>query len=263
MRSLNLVKNIQPPVKEKAEPKTKKKIDIPADTPLAESLLDALNESIGNDIEGRFKKRKGFVPSETNQCIRYLTYMLEGIFVPATHDSRTQRIFDNGNGFHERIAGYFEKMGILECTEFEVNSPISVPVSVYGFGDAIINWNGRKVVEFKSINDYGYINVKRMRKPKDDHFRQIQLYLACLDMDSGFVIYENKNDQNILVFEIQRDDAFLAKLYKKYVKVTETYEAGILPDRPYVKSSKSCLYCNVKDFCWSEEGNITLSTKKD
>jgi hypothetical protein len=246
------MKGIQPeaaPVKEK---KTKK-VEAPMDTPLAESLLEAIEKSIGESIDGRYKQRKGFVPSETNQCARYLVYLLRGIYVPATHNSRTQRIFDNGNEFHTRIARYLAEMGILSDVETPIYSGIGIPVPVYGFIDGILDWQGKRVVEFKSINDFGFMAVMKMKRPKDDHYRQIQMYLACLGMESGFVIYENKNDQNILIFEVQKNEEFLLKLFAKYDKIYKQYKEGILPDRPFKSiTSKGCQYCAIKDVCWSD-----------
>ena len=54
-----------------------------------------------------------------------------------------------------------------------------------------------------------------LNKPKDEHYRQAQIYMECLNLDSGFVIYENKNNQQILPIFIERDQPFIDKLFKK------------------------------------------------
>lgn len=270
MKSLALAKTMTVLPKEKRVPKNPpkpKKVEAPSDTPLAEGLAAALDESIGSQIEGRFKERKGFVPSETNQCARYLTYLLRGIYVPATHNSRTQRIFDNGHGFHERIGKYFEDMGILKGTEIPINSGLDVPVPIYGFADGVIDWGGQDmVVEFKSINDAGYMAISKMKKPKDDHYRQVQLYMAAMDLQTSMVIYENKNDQAITIFEVKRNQEYLDKLFKKYVKTYTAFLNGEpLPDRPSKSpTSDICKWCNLNEFCWNDsEGVIIKITKKE
>jgi CRISPR/Cas system-associated exonuclease Cas4 (RecB family) len=77
--------------------------------------------------------------------------------------------------------------------------------------------------------------------------------MKCLDLDSGFVIYENKNNQEILPIYMERDDKFIEKLYTKYNKIHKSFLDDVLPVRPYKSiGSKQCVSCNAKDFCWAD-----------
>jgi CRISPR/Cas system-associated exonuclease Cas4 (RecB family) len=248
---MSVLKKIKTPIANKKTVKVKE-VSLPTSEELADELEKAIDKCLESKIEGRFKKAKGFSPSNTNECPRFLVYTFRGVYVPATHDARVQRMFDNGHAVHDRIYSYLDKMGILLDKEVKIETPDHLPVPIYGFADGIIEWNGRAVIEVKSIGEAGYAYRKIYKKPKDEHYRQIQLYLAALKIDRGFVIYENRNNQALLVIEVAKDDAFLSKLFKKYDKIYQNYLANILPDRPYKKNSTHCNYCDLKDLCWAE-----------
>ena len=216
-------------------------------------LENSLNKSIDDALIKRnkpeFKKVIGFHPSYTNQCSRYWYYMFEG--VPITPDFRAQtlRIFDNGHAVHDRLYGYFKEMGILVAEEIPV-SYSSPPIE--GTADGIINWHGEKLIELKSISSEGFHYRKLYNKPKDEHYRQAQIYMECLNLDSGFVIYECKNNQEILPIYVEKDQPFIDKLFKKYREIYGNYINGSIPDRPYKRTSKHCSDCNLSALCWGE-----------
>jgi len=76
--------------------------------------------------------------------------------------------------------------------------------------------------------------------------------MHCLGLDSGFVIYENKNNQQILPIYIERDDVFLDKLFKKYRKIHKAVQDQEKPKRPYKNTSKHCARCDLAPMCWAE-----------
>ena len=57
--------------------------------------------------------------------------------------------------------------------------------------------------ELKTIKDEDYKELKEA--PKHEHFIQLQIYLNLTDKDYGVVMYENKNDQNLKAFKVDRD----------------------------------------------------------
>ena len=112
-------------------------------------------------------------------------------------------------------------MGILLKEEVPISYD-DPPIS--GTADGIINFDGKKLIELKSISDAGFAYRRTYNKPKDDHVRQAQIYMHCLDLPSGFVIYENKNNQEILPIYIKRDDEFIEKLFKRVILKFEICE---------------------------------------
>jgi len=232
--------------------KTAKAIAVAEPSQMEEDLVAAIDAAITEKyIVERTRKINGFHPSTTNECGRYAVYLFRGVTYQPKYDARTQRIFDNGHATHDRIYKYLDDMGILlEC---EIPLSYSEP-PIEGTADGIIEWNGRKLIELKSISDQGFMIRKAHHKPKDDHYRQAQIYMRCLDLDGGFVIYENKNNQEILPLYLERNDEFIDKLFKKYGKIYNMYTEGSLPKRPYKQiTSATCRMCDISSMCWADK----------
>ncbi len=197
------------------------------------------------------KKVGGFHPSYTNQCARYWYYLFEGTEMTTAFHPQTYRIFDNGHAVHDRLYSYLREIGILVAEEIPVTHD-DPPIE--GTADGIIDLDGHKLIELKSISNEGFHYRKLYNKPKDDHFRQAQIYMRCLDLPSGLVIYENKNNQEILPIYIERDDTFIDKLFKKYRGIYDAFLKREIPAQPYKRSSAKCAECALADKCWS--GNV-------
>ena len=220
-----------------------------------DDIVNDLLKSIDDHLEQRnaptVKKVGGFHPSYTNQCARYWYYLFEGTEMTTIFRPQTYRIFDNGHAVHERLYSYLREMGILVAEEIPVTHD-DPPIE--GTADGIIDLDGHKLIELKSISNEGFHYRKLHNKAKDDHFRQAQIYMRCLDLPSGLVIYENKNNQEILPIFIERDDAFIDKLFKKYKGIYEAFLNQEIPAQPYKRSSAKCADCALADKCWS--GNV-------
>lgn len=243
MKSLNVLKN-----------KVEKKEAVIDAQPLSGSdLEDMLCSSVDHYLSKRnepvYKKVEFFRPSSTNQCARYWYYMFDGIEYTPSFSPQTYRIFDNGHAVHDRLYSYFREMGILVAEELPVSND---DPPIQGTADGIIDLEGHKLIELKSISAEGFQYRQLSHKPSDDHVRQANLYMHCLNLDSGFVIYENKNNQQILPIYIERDDAFLEKLFKKYRKIYKSVVEKEKPARPYKRTSKHCASCDLAAHCWSE-----------
>ena len=223
-----------------------------SNTDLETKLVEAVDEFLSSRNDTSFKQVKGFHPSYTNQCKRYWYYMFEGAMVETDFRPQTYRIFDNGHAVHDRLYKYFRDMGILIAEEIKVEHS-SPPIE--GTADGIINWYGEKLIELKSISSEGFHYRQIYKKPKDDHYRQAQIYMECLNLDGGFVIYENKNNQELLPIYIEKDQVFINKLFKKYREIYGQYVQKIIPERPYKITSKHCQSCNVRSLCWSGDND--------
>ena len=247
MKSLKALREKKEKVVEKIEPES----DI-SGSDLEISLVQAVDDHLSKRNEVSFKKVNGFHPSYTNQCKRYWYYMFEGVNTDVDFRPQTYRIFDNGHAVHDRLYKYFREMGILINEEIPVNYS-SPPIE--GTADGIINWYGEKLIELKSISSEGFHYRQIYKKPKDEHYTQAQIYMECLNLDSGFVIYENKNNQELLPIYIEKDQVFIDKLFKKYREIYGSFVQQIIPERPYKITSKHCQSCNVRSLCWSGEND--------
>lgn len=216
---------------------------------IRKTLVEGVDEHLQKRNSPTFKQVSGFHPSYTNQCSRYWYYLFNGVEVTQSFSPQTYRIFDNGHAVHNRLYSYFRDMGILVEEEIPVKYD-SPPIE--GTADGIIDWYGRKLIELKSISSEGFHYRKLYNKPKDEHYRQAQIYMRCLDLDSGYVIYENKNNQELLPIYFEKDDKFIDKLFKKYTEYYNNYLNKEIPQRPYKRTSANCSSCDLAALCWSE-----------
>ena len=164
-------------------------------------FLKLLNEH----LKGKMSPHRGqvFYPSALGStCDKYLYASFNGLLPWEDLDPRIKRIFDVGASLEDRMDKYFTKMGIVKAREMPLKMD-SPPIS--GRLDFLIYHptRGEVVLELKSINDRGFKELKS--SPKHDHFIQLQIYLNMLDKDYGIVLYENKNDQNLKAFKVDRD----------------------------------------------------------
>jgi CRISPR/Cas system-associated exonuclease Cas4 (RecB family) len=224
--------------------------DSPTGSQLEEILVEKIDINLGNRNKKEYRKVEYFRPSNTNQCSRYWYYVFNGIEdYPTQFSPQTYRIFDNGHAVHDRLYSYLREMGIL----VEEELPVSYDdPPIQGTADGVIDLYGHKLIELKSISAEGFEYRRLAHKPSDDHYRQAQIYMQCLNLDSGFVIYENKNNQQILPIYIERDHKFIDKLFNKYRKIYKSVQEGVIPDRPYKRTSKHCASCDLETHCWAD-----------
>ena len=174
-------------------------------------ILDGLGQdqwllkALDDHLTGTFSKNRPnvFYPSQLgNTCNRFLYLAYNGLLIPAPLPAQTQRIFDTGNSLEERMERYFTDMGILEDREKVVTCELP-PIS--GRADFLIRHkeNGTIIIELKSINSNNFSHLKTA--PKPEHSLQLQIYLNCLDIEHGVVLYENKNDQQLKAFRLEKN----------------------------------------------------------
>lgn len=220
---------------------------------LEESLVEAIDGLLEKRNGKKWKQSGGFAASNNNPCPRFLGYRLRGFEQNVNFKPQTYRIFDNGHSLEDRLEGYLDGLGILIERERKiVNS--DPPITAYV--DFVVDWDGEKPIECKSISDAGFQYRKSYKKPKDDHYRQIQVYLAIGGWDEGFVFYENKNTQEILPFLVKADPEFIKKLYAKWDKVYQAHKKGVLSVRPYKQTSKKCQGCDAYEYCWIKDKTV-------
>ena len=210
--------------------------------------IDGLFEHSNGKV---WKQSDSFAPSNSNQCPRYAVYRLRGFEQNVTFSGQTRRIFDFGNRVEAMMTDIFENLGVLIDDQVEIN--LVDPVPIHGFIDFIIDWDGHKVVECKSINEAGMIWRRNSHKPTDAHYRQIQFYLYAQDIDEGFVFYVGKNDSSLLPILTKKNDEFIEKTLKKYDKIYKVFLSGDIPVRPYKRDSQNCQRCDALEWCWADK----------
>tara|TARA_R110000824_G_scaffold67689_2_gene175278 strand:+ start:107 stop:781 length:675 start_codon:yes stop_codon:yes gene_type:complete len=180
-----------------------------------------LSEIIDEHLDGTmFAPRTGvFHPSViSNACDRYVWLCYHGKMVDQPLPAKLQRIFQNGSFLEERVEVWLKNLNILVDREVSVKQDIP-PIS--GRIDFLIKHYdfGLIPIELKSINTAGFA---KLRGPKPEHQTQIQMYLNMGNYDKGTVLYENKNDQKIKTFIVDRDPEQWADILERCFRIQET-----------------------------------------
>lgn len=208
----------------------------------------------------------GFHPSSLGikhgRCARRNGYLLRGVEKQDRFDSRTLRVFANGHAVHARLQDVLEKMGIQ--MESEVSIDYDDP-PIKGHCDGVIEWNDRPIViEIKSCSDEVFTNRLKWKKPKDEHFDQVNIYAYVLNIDTVYIIYENKNTQELKVFEVPADRVKAEKIIKEWQLTWRAFNDGQLPKRPYKIGSPVCAGCDLKEICVPDpEMGVDLKNYRD
>jgi len=128
---------------------------------------------------------------------------------PFDANARVKRILENGNKVHERYLTLFAEMGILVAAEINAVSNDLI----HGRLDALITDRKRNyVVEIKSTSMWSF---NKLTKPSTPHMLQVQFYMYYTNIHQGFVLYENKNDQNIKCFYVELNKELVENTIKE------------------------------------------------
>ena len=117
-------------------------------------------------------------PSSAGGCLR-ASYYARKQYERDTNavDPRTRRIFNNGDGVHDRLQGYLEEMGMLLMPEVPLRNN---EYNIQGHTDGFLKLSNNEIgiLEIKSINDRGFSGLKDAR---EDHKYQAMIYLYCAE----------------------------------------------------------------------------------
>ena len=256
---------------------------------LTELTYDYLVSNNYKQRESRSQDRREnirFSPSQIGRTDRdVVLYMLGYIGTPV--DGRVLTIMDNGTSFHNRIEGVFEDMGIMVAPELSLKDP---DLKVSGRSDAII-WNylreedeedgevikledvdGKIVyegpenyvllVEFKSISENGFYKLPKT-KPRQDHEDQLQLYFYLTGITKGLIYYENKNNQAVTEFVVERDDERIKEITNRIKRLVKRAEEGDIPEPEEPKTHYDIMFSNYKDMSFPNTNPVSMDSLFD
>lgn len=233
-------------------------------------LLD--NAYMADNREPNDRAKKSFAPSGVGygagRCPRRWFYDFSGgIMREDTNDPMGIANMAYGTEAHERIQGLFEKSGILVEAERKVitdEMPDLPPI--FGFADLVIKWQGEEAVgEIKTTSQESYVSKKAKSAGAGYHLLQVLIYMKVLGLNKGFLLYENKNTQNLLIVPVTWNVAntkLVNDTFDWMNKVYANWQEGKLPKRPArSENSVLCKSCPFKTHCWKDEdGTVKLPT---
>jgi CRISPR/Cas system-associated exonuclease Cas4 (RecB family) len=219
--------------------------------------------------ESKHTQKKSFAPSSIGYghgtCARYWYQAFNGAFFNEKVDALGVANMSNGSAGHERLEKVFEDAGVLVAKEIKMtlNDP-----PIFGFIDVMVKIDGETVVgELKTARSESFEWRKSTMKPTGNHLYQILIYMKATGKNTGFMFYENKNDQTFLVIPVKmnaRNEKILNDALDWLRKVYKNWEDGEgtnknIPQRPWTKRNQICRNCPLYEACWPEKGEAPTS----
>ena len=131
---------------------------------------------------------------------------------------------------------------------------------IFGWGDAMLNVDNEEVIgEIKTMKAESFEHYKIKGEPADYHVKQLIIYMKVLKKSKGVLIYENKNNHDLLAFPIE-----VTPKYKEWIDNTfewmrvvyKSWKDKQLPQKNYRANSKICKNCPVKAVCATAEPGV-------
>lgn len=165
---------------------------------------------------------------------------------------RVLRRMENGNAVHRKWQNIFEKTGVAKKIETQHFNKCYIT----GTPDGIIKLGNKKyVVEIKSTKQEKY---ESMTKLPVGTKRQIEYYLYLSGIPNGIVIYENTNNSEYQIYQVQFEPEFVRKyverqyVVKKWIEsYPEDYKLPEKHERCTYKSAGRANSCGATELCFN------------
>lgn len=259
-----------------------KKVDDKSHILDSAAIIEKINSGYIVNQKPKHTKKKTFAPSGLvfghGECPRYWYLAFEGNIFESYNDAYDVANMNAGTLAHDRIQQamldsgiakkfldekYFEETGKeKDTTEFKV---VNSDPPIYGWGDAMLLIDDEEVVgEIKTMKSESFEYYKNKGEPADYHVKQLIIYMKVLGKAKGALIYENKNNHDLLVFPIE-----VTEQYKNWVNNTfdwmrvvyKSWKDKQLPQKNYRSNSKICKECPVKAACaMAEPGVVKINS---
>ena len=237
----------------------------------AQKFADAINDAyLKGRREPNDRAKKSFAPSGigygSGTCPRQWFYAFTGgIMREEDTDAVSVANMAYGVDAHTRLQKIFKDSGILVEEEKKIDTIGSDEFPpILGFADLIVDWQGEEIVgEIKTTMQESFVSKKAKAQGAGYHLLQVLIYMRVLGLNKGFLLYENKNTQKLLIIPVTWNVAntkLVDDTFDWMRKVRANWEEGTLPTRPF-KSEKSvvCKTCPFTKHCWSDEdGTVTI-----
>ena len=231
-----------------------------------DGLIEKINSGYIANRGPRHQQKKSFAPSTIayghGECARYWYLAFEGGTFEDYADPFAGANMTNGIKGHERIQQAIKDSGILIQDEFKI---INEDPPIFGFGDALVDWDGEELLlEIKTAMQEGFEYRKKSRKAKSGHLIQILIYMKILKKRRGVILYENKNNHELLAIPVEVNDYYIKwvdQTFEWMRTVRKAWEEKTLPKKNYRSNSKICKTCPLRAVCdQAGEGEIKLKS---
>jgi CRISPR/Cas system-associated exonuclease Cas4 (RecB family) len=219
-----------------------------------EALIEKIKSGYTVKRVDKFQTKKTFAPSTIayshGECPRYWYLAFEGAMFEDNADAYGGANMTAGTKSHERIQQAMEDAGILKNSEFKIT--YSDP-PIFGYGDVILEWENEDLLgEIKTMPNEGFEYRKLAGKPKAGHLIQLLIYMKVLNKSKAILIYENKNNHELLIFPVELNEysfKWVENAFDWMRTVRKAWENKTLPEKNYRSNSKICKTCPIRATC--------------
>jgi CRISPR/Cas system-associated exonuclease Cas4 (RecB family) len=219
-----------------------------------QELIDKINYGYIAKRGPKHQQKKTFAPSTIayshGECPRYWYLAFEGATFEDNADAYGGANMTSGTKSHERIQQAMADAGILKDAEFKVTWQ---DPPIFGFGDVILDWAGEDLLgEIKTMPNEGFEYRKAAGKPKLGHLVQLLIYMKILNKTKAVLIYENKNNHDLLILPVEINDYYVRWVNQTFdwmKTVRKAWEEKKLPEKNYRSNSKICKTCPIRATC--------------
>lgn len=231
-----------------------------------QELIEKINYGYIAKREPKFAQKKTFAPSTIayshGECPRYWYLAFEGAIFEDNADAYGGANMTAGTKSHERIQQAMADAGILKDAEFKV---VSNDPPIFGYGDVILDWAGEDLLgEIKTMPSEGFEYRKASGKPKLGHLVQLLIYMKILNKTKAVLIYENKNNHDLLIIPVEISDykiRWVNQTFDWMRSVRKAWEEKKLPEKNYRSNSKICKTCPLSKTCAEAgKGDIKINS---
>jgi CRISPR/Cas system-associated exonuclease Cas4 (RecB family) len=231
-----------------------------------DELIEKIKSGYTANRGPRHQQKKTFAPSTIayghGECARYWYLAFEGGTFEDNADAFAGANMTNGTKSHERIQKAMEDAGFLIDSEFKIvnNDP-----PIFGYGDVMLDWQGEELLgEIKTMMNEGFEYRKLNRKPKPGHLIQLLIYMKILKKQRAVLIYENKNNHELLVIPVEVNDYYIQWVNNTFEwmrNVRKAWENKTLPEKNYRSNSRICKSCPLSKVCADAgKGDVKISS---
>jgi len=216
-------------------------------------LCDKFSKTLQSDVEKIFEKGYNDINSEVvdsvdiTKCDRRVYYKLIGVntFCDKKRRSHHSHIVNKWEGFllQAKTFELLDKNLIVADQNHNITSRIDI---VGKFDDIPVALMIREVDKDTFQNN----SVKR------SHVVELMTQMWLVEVNDGFLVYEDIEDKKINMFHILPNVSVLNAVKQKLLALGKCKMAGTLPERKYETSdSKECQECCFAEKCWRDIGD--------
>jgi len=228
-------------------------------------LIQKIQEGYTIKRVDKHTTKKTFAPSTIafghGECPRYWYLAFDGQMFEDNADAYSAANMTAGSLSHARIQAAMMNSKIAkiykddegeDTTEFKVRHD---DPPIFGYGDVMLDWQGEELLgEIKTMMNEGFEYRKTKNKAKSGHLMQLLIYMKIFKRAKGVLIYENKNNHELLILPVEVNDHYrrwVDQAFDWMREVRKNWENQTLPTKNYRSNSKICKSCPIKKACES------------